>query len=51
MIREENKMTFLDFVGYGILLKILKSVLSIVAAIGLYLLVHWLLNYKNKRGE
>ena len=44
-------MDFLDFVGYGILLKILKSVLSIVAAIGLYFFVHWLLNSKNKRGE
>jgi hypothetical protein len=44
-------MTFIDFIGYGILLKILKSVLSIAACIGLYFLVHWLLNDKNKRGD
>jgi len=43
-------MSFLDFIGYGILLKILKSVLCIAAAIGLYFLLHWLLNDKNKRG-
>lgn len=44
-------MSFLDFIGYDILLKILKSVLCIIAGIGLYFLVHWLLNDKNKRGS
>lgn len=44
-------MSFLDFIGYGILLKILKDVLCISAGIGLYFFVQWLVNDKNKRGE
>lgn len=44
-------MTLLDFIGYGILLKILKNVLCIAAGVGLYFFVQWLVNDKNKRGE
>lgn len=32
-------MNFLDFISYGILLKVLKHILSILAAIGLYFFV------------
>lgn len=44
-------MTFLDFIVYDNLLKVLRHVLSISAGVGLYFFVHWLLNDKNKRGE
>ena len=44
-------MTFLDFVGYDVLLKVLRHVLSISAGVGLYFFVQWLVNNKNKRGK
>lgn len=44
-------MSFLDFIGYGILLKILKTVLCIAASIGLYFFIYWLLNGKRDNKE
>ena len=44
-------MTFLDFIVYDNLLKVLKDVLCITACIGLYFFIQWLVNDKNKRGE
>ena len=44
-------MNFLDFVGYDVLLKVLRHVVSISAGVGLYFFVQWLVNNKNKRGE
>ena len=44
-------MNFLDFVGYDVLLKVLRHVVSISAGVGLYFFVQWLVNNnKNKRG-
>ena len=44
-------MSFLDFIVYDNLLKVLKDVLCIAAGIGLYFFIQWLVNDKNKRGE
>lgn len=39
-------MSFLDFINYDILLRVLKHILSILAAIGLYLFIQRLVRNK-----